>query len=219
MLAVPGFFFVRNKEPKRSKKKNSLSGWRQKTDKRSCFTSLLCAGTPQPDIVWYKDAVPISPVKIPRYRVLVGGSLQINGLLPDDTGMFQCFARNLAGEIQTNSYLAVTSTSVCLFAPPAWDISPKSFCSSSAASFPRTPLPFPPLFPNPLLCSLLLILFTPPPTTTSSIYTSLPIDRFVTSDARPIIGVIFFPAQPVRFTKVSPKTRPDSRRRRLCRVC
>lgn len=36
--------------------------------------------------------------------------MQINGLLPDDTGMFQCFARNLAGEIQTNTYLAVTST-------------------------------------------------------------------------------------------------------------
>jgi len=59
--------------------------------------------------VWYKDAVPISPVKTPRYRVLVGGSLQINGLLPDDTGMFQCFARNQAGEVQTNTYLAVTS--------------------------------------------------------------------------------------------------------------
>ncbi|KAJ7989955.1 hypothetical protein DPEC_G00309840 [Dallia pectoralis] len=66
-------------------------------------------GVPQPDIAWYKDVVPISPVKTPRYRVLVGGSLQINGLLPDDTGMFQCFARNLAGEIQTNTYLAVTS--------------------------------------------------------------------------------------------------------------
>lgn len=60
--------------------------------------------------MWYKDAIPISPVKTPRYRVLVGGSLQINGLLPDDTGMFQCFARNAAGEIQSNTYLAVTST-------------------------------------------------------------------------------------------------------------
>uniref|UniRef100_A0A3Q3X8V9 Uncharacterized protein n=1 Tax=Mola mola TaxID=94237 RepID=A0A3Q3X8V9_MOLML len=48
------------------------------------------------------------PVKMPRYRVLVGGSLQVNGLLPDDTGMFQCFARNMAGEVQTNTYLAVT---------------------------------------------------------------------------------------------------------------
>ncbi|TMS15293.1 Protein sidekick-2 [Larimichthys crocea] len=76
-------------------------------------------GTPQPDIVWYKDAVPISPVKIPRYKVLVGGSLQINGLLPDDTGMFQCFARNLAGEIQTNTYLAVTSIAPNITAGPA----------------------------------------------------------------------------------------------------
>lgn len=72
-------------------------------------TLTLSAGVPQPDIVWYKDALPIDPVKTPRYRVLVGGSLQVNGLLPDDTGMFQCFARNLAGEVQTNTYLAVTS--------------------------------------------------------------------------------------------------------------
>lgn len=70
---------------------------------------LPSAGVPQPDIVWYKDALPIDPVKMPRYRVLVGGSLQVNGLLPDDTGMFQCFARNMAGEVQTNTYLAVTS--------------------------------------------------------------------------------------------------------------
>ncbi|CAF93555.1 unnamed protein product, partial [Tetraodon nigroviridis] len=69
----------------------SLSGSGSKGENNN---PLLCPGTPQPDIVWYKDAAPISPVKIPRYRVLVGGSLQINGLLPDDTGMFQCFAPN-----------------------------------------------------------------------------------------------------------------------------
>lgn len=61
--------------------------------------------------------MPINTVKTPRYKVLVGGSLQINGLLPDDTGMFQCFARNLAGEIQTNTYLAVTSA-FCTICPP-----------------------------------------------------------------------------------------------------
>ncbi|XP_051792489.1 protein sidekick-2 isoform X3 [Erpetoichthys calabaricus] len=66
-------------------------------------------GIPQPEISWYKDAVLISPIKTPRYRILPGGSLQVNGLLPDDTGMFQCFARNKAGEVQTNTYLAVTS--------------------------------------------------------------------------------------------------------------
>uniref|UniRef100_A0A7N8X091 Sidekick cell adhesion molecule 2b n=1 Tax=Mastacembelus armatus TaxID=205130 RepID=A0A7N8X091_9TELE len=76
-------------------------------------------GVPQPDIVWYKDAFPIDPVKMPRYRVLVGGSLQVNGLLPDDTGMFQCFARNLAGEVQTNTYLAVTSIAPNITAGPS----------------------------------------------------------------------------------------------------
>uniref|UniRef100_A0A8C6U6E1 Sidekick cell adhesion molecule 2a n=1 Tax=Neogobius melanostomus TaxID=47308 RepID=A0A8C6U6E1_9GOBI len=82
------------------------------TKSSKCCISIL------PDIVWYKDGVPISPVKIPRYRVLGGGSLQINGLLPDDTGMFQCFARNLAGEIQTNTYLAVTSIAPNITAGP-----------------------------------------------------------------------------------------------------
>ncbi|XP_028990043.1 protein sidekick-2 isoform X2 [Betta splendens] len=76
-------------------------------------------GVPQPDIVWYKDALPIDPVKMPRYRVLVGGSLQVNGLLPDDTGMFQCFARNQAGEVQTNTYLAVTSIAPNITAGPS----------------------------------------------------------------------------------------------------
>uniref|UniRef100_W5UH46 Protein sidekick-2 n=1 Tax=Ictalurus punctatus TaxID=7998 RepID=W5UH46_ICTPU len=76
-------------------------------------------GVPQPDIVWYKDAVPISPLKNPRYHVLAGGSLQINGLLPDDTGMFQCFARNAAGEVQTSTYLAVTSIAPNITAGPS----------------------------------------------------------------------------------------------------
>ncbi|KAJ8384733.1 hypothetical protein AAFF_G00199390 [Aldrovandia affinis] len=47
-----------------------------------------------------------------------GGSLQINGLLPDDTGMFQCFARNLAGEVQTSIYIAVTSFAPNITAGP-----------------------------------------------------------------------------------------------------
>ncbi|XP_035389365.1 protein sidekick-2 isoform X2 [Electrophorus electricus] len=76
-------------------------------------------GVPQPDIVWYKDAVPISRVTMPRYRVLPAGSLQVNGLLPDDTGMFQCFARNTAGEVQTNTYLAVTSIAPNITAGPS----------------------------------------------------------------------------------------------------
>ncbi|XP_035198394.1 protein sidekick-2 isoform X3 [Oxyura jamaicensis] len=66
-------------------------------------------GVPPPDMAWYKDASLLRPEQLPRFQLLADGSLQISGLLPDDTGMFQCFARNAAGEVQTTTYLAVTS--------------------------------------------------------------------------------------------------------------
>lgn len=67
------------------------------------------AGVPPPEMAWYKDAALLRPEQLPRFQLLEDGSLQISGLLPDDTGMFQCFARNAAGEVQTTTYLAVTS--------------------------------------------------------------------------------------------------------------
>ncbi|XP_062448077.1 protein sidekick-2 [Rhea pennata] len=66
-------------------------------------------GVPPPDTAWYKDAAPLPVETLPRFQRLADGSLRISGLLPDDTGMFQCFARNAAGEVQTTTYLAVTS--------------------------------------------------------------------------------------------------------------
>ncbi|KAM4674070.1 protein sidekick-2 [Amazona ochrocephala] len=66
-------------------------------------------GVPPPEMAWYKDAALIQLEKLSRFQLLADGSLQISGLLPDDTGMFQCFARNAAGEVQTTTYLAVTS--------------------------------------------------------------------------------------------------------------
>ncbi|NXG08467.1 SDK2 protein, partial [Sakesphorus luctuosus] len=66
-------------------------------------------GVPPPEMAWYKDAAPIHLEKLSRFQLLEDGSLQISGLVPDDTGMFQCFARNAAGEVQTTTYLAVTS--------------------------------------------------------------------------------------------------------------
>lgn len=47
--------------------------------------------------------------KLARFKQRSDGSLQISGLLPDDTGMLQCFAHSAAGEAQTSTYLAVTS--------------------------------------------------------------------------------------------------------------
>ncbi|NXH50445.1 SDK2 protein, partial [Dicaeum eximium] len=66
-------------------------------------------GVPPPEMAWYKDAALLHLEKLSRFQLLQDGSLQISGLLPDDTGMFQCFARNAAGEVQTTTYLAVTS--------------------------------------------------------------------------------------------------------------
>ncbi|NXW47198.1 SDK2 protein, partial [Nyctiprogne leucopyga] len=66
-------------------------------------------GVPPPEMAWYKDAALIPLEKLSRFQLLADGSLQITGLVPDDTGMFQCFARNAAGEVQTTTYLAVTS--------------------------------------------------------------------------------------------------------------
>ncbi|KAM7334538.1 hypothetical protein ACRRTK_007858 [Alexandromys fortis] len=66
-------------------------------------------GVPPPSITWYKDAALVEVEKLARFKQRSDGSLQISGLLPDDTGMLQCFAHNAAGEAQTSTYLAVTS--------------------------------------------------------------------------------------------------------------
>ncbi|KAM8943788.1 protein sidekick-2-like [Lycaon pictus] len=66
-------------------------------------------GVPPPSITWYKDTAVVEVERLNRFRQRGDGGLQISGLVPDDTGMFQCFARNAAGEVQTSTYLAVTS--------------------------------------------------------------------------------------------------------------
>lgn len=85
--------------------------------------ALSLSGVPPPEMAWYKDATLIHLEKLSRFQLLADGSLQISGLVPDDTGMFQCFARNAAGEVQTTTYLAVTSR--CQHSLPwmsRWDV-------------------------------------------------------------------------------------------------
>lgn len=72
------------------------------------FTSL---GVPVPKLEWYKDAVPLSKLNNPRYKVISSMGLQIRKLHPSDAGIFQCFAMNAAGETQVHTYLDVTSES------------------------------------------------------------------------------------------------------------
>lgn len=64
-----------------------------------------------PKLEWYKDAVPLSKLNNPRYKVISSMGLQIRRLQPNDAGIFQCFARNAAGELQVHTYLDVTSES------------------------------------------------------------------------------------------------------------
>ncbi|XP_049758675.1 protein sidekick-1 isoform X3 [Elephas maximus indicus] len=66
-------------------------------------------GVPLPTLQWYKDAVSINKLQNPRYKVLSSGGLHIQKLHPEDSGIFQCFASNEGGEIQTHTYLDVTN--------------------------------------------------------------------------------------------------------------
>ncbi|KAJ8253833.1 hypothetical protein COCON_G00204450 [Conger conger] len=66
-------------------------------------------GVPTPRLEWYKDSVPLHRLNNPRYRVMSSLGLQIRRVQPSDAGIFQCFARNSAGEIQAHTYLDVTS--------------------------------------------------------------------------------------------------------------
>ncbi|XP_032897024.1 protein sidekick-1 isoform X2 [Amblyraja radiata] len=66
-------------------------------------------GIPVPSLQWYKDSVPVIMLNNSRYKVMVSGTLQIQGLVPEDSGIFQCFAGNEARDIQSASYLTVTN--------------------------------------------------------------------------------------------------------------
>ncbi|KAK6301232.1 hypothetical protein J4Q44_G00293300 [Coregonus suidteri] len=66
-------------------------------------------GVPPARIEWYKDAVPVSKLANPRYKVTSATGLTVRRVQPGDAGMFQCFARNAAGDTQTHTQLVVTS--------------------------------------------------------------------------------------------------------------
>ncbi|XP_067911915.1 protein sidekick-1 isoform X2 [Heterodontus francisci] len=76
-------------------------------------------GIPLPSLEWYKDSVPVIMLNNSRYKEMVSGILQIQGLVPEDSGIFQCFARNEAGDIQTPSYLTVTNIAPSFIRAPS----------------------------------------------------------------------------------------------------
>ncbi|KAA0722521.1 Protein sidekick-1 [Triplophysa tibetana] len=75
-------------------------------------------GVPVPKLEWFKDAVPLSKLNNTRYK-LISMILQVRKVQPDDTGIFQCFAENTAGQIQAYTNLVVTSMSPSFTTPPS----------------------------------------------------------------------------------------------------
>lgn len=65
--------------------------------------SWKCVGVPQPKVEWFKDAVPLSRLANPRYKVTAATGLTVRRVQPGDGGIFQCLARNAAGETQAST--------------------------------------------------------------------------------------------------------------------
>ncbi|XP_049577112.1 protein sidekick-1 isoform X1 [Syngnathus scovelli] len=78
----------------------------------------LATGVPPPRLEWYKDAVPLSKLANPRYKVTSAAGLTVRRVQPGDGGIFQCFARNVAGETQAHTQLLVSN------APPTFTARP-----------------------------------------------------------------------------------------------
>ena len=69
-------------------------------------------GSPNPEVKWYKDGVPLAETPNLRFtneddEENVG--LNINFLRMEDSGMFQCVASNEAGEAVAYTWLKVKS--------------------------------------------------------------------------------------------------------------
>ncbi|XP_040002524.1 protein sidekick-1-like [Xiphias gladius] len=79
----------------------------------------LATGVPQPRIEWYKDTVPLSKLANPRYKVITATGLTVRRVQPGDGGIFQCFARNAAGETQAHTQLHVSSVAPTFTFPPS----------------------------------------------------------------------------------------------------
>uniref|UniRef100_A0A8C7XTG8 Sidekick cell adhesion molecule 1a n=1 Tax=Oryzias sinensis TaxID=183150 RepID=A0A8C7XTG8_9TELE len=77
------------------------------------------SGVPQPRIEWYKDAVPLSKLANPRYRVNTATGLTVRRVQLGDGGIFQCFARSSAGETQAHTELLVSSVGPIFTFPPS----------------------------------------------------------------------------------------------------
>ncbi|CAF98159.1 unnamed protein product, partial [Tetraodon nigroviridis] len=76
-------------------------------------------GVPQPRVEWFKDAVPVSKLANPRYKITAATGLTVRRVQPGDGGIFQCLARNAAGETQASTQLLVSGAAPTFTSPPS----------------------------------------------------------------------------------------------------
>uniref|UniRef100_A0A673GMJ6 Protein sidekick-1-like n=1 Tax=Sinocyclocheilus rhinocerous TaxID=307959 RepID=A0A673GMJ6_9TELE len=99
-----------------SKPKRSVITEVEKTVELHCQVK----GVPTLKLEWFKDAVTLSTLNNPRYKLTSSSMvLQVRRIQLDDAGIFQCFAENTAGEIQAHTNLVVTSVSPSFTTPPS----------------------------------------------------------------------------------------------------
>lgn len=57
-------------------------------------------GEPTPEIVWYRDSA-VLPIDNSRYEVMENGTLMVHNADQNDIGVFECSAKNPAGEVKS----------------------------------------------------------------------------------------------------------------------
>ncbi|XP_054706957.1 protein sidekick-like [Uloborus diversus] len=77
------------------------------------------SGTPEPEVTWFRNAQKIDSNVSGRYEILQNGTLLISSLSGSDTGIYQCTAKNIAGEISASTWLHVKTSAPTFLKPPS----------------------------------------------------------------------------------------------------
>lgn len=75
-------------------------------------------GVPPPAIRWHRNGKPAYNTTDGRYQVLNNGSLRLTNATASDSGVFQCFVVNDAGELSAATWLAVGTSEPEITMPP-----------------------------------------------------------------------------------------------------
>lgn len=78
----------------------------------------LALGVPAPTVKWYRNSALIDDTMRSRYQLASNGSLRLLNVTASDSGVFQCFVTNSAGELSTSTWLWVGTSGPEIFTLP-----------------------------------------------------------------------------------------------------